>query len=86
MLNTSKKLYQRERLIKALGLQQGLTYEKHRNKIQRSLGYMRDGNVTHYVACGFRLKTRDRNRYGKIYLPSHSDAKKLLDAHEYSID
>jgi hypothetical protein len=34
---------------------------------------MRDGFVTHYVAVGFRQKTRDRNRYGKVRFLSKRD-------------
>ena len=59
--------------MKAHGQQGGTVYERHRNKIDRSPGYMRDGNVTHYVAVGFREKTRDRNRYGKVRTLSRRD-------------
>ena len=45
------KLERRKRLTKALGLQQGSLYARHREKIEHSAGYMRDGNMRHYVAC-----------------------------------
>ena len=51
-------------MMQAHGQQGGHLYEKHRRKIDSSLGYMRDGNVSHYVAVGFRPKTKDRDRYG----------------------
>lgn len=54
---TKRKLNQRKRLIEAYGLQQGTLYEKHREKISKSLGYMRDGNVRHFVAVRPRRKT-----------------------------
>ena len=54
---TERKLKQRERLIKSFGLQQGTLYEKHREKIYKSLGYMRDGNVRHFVAVRPHRKT-----------------------------
>ena len=54
---TKRKLKQRERLMKAFGLQQGTLYERHRKKISRSLGYMRDGNVRHFVSVRPSRKT-----------------------------
>ena len=59
--------------MKAHGQQGGTVYEKHRDKIDRSVGYLRDGNVTHFVAVGFRQKARDRNRYGKVRFLSRRD-------------
>lgn len=47
---TKVKLQQRERMIRDYGLQQGTLYAAHREKIQTSLGYMKTGNVRHYVA------------------------------------
>lgn len=55
---TERKLRQRELLAKNLGLQQGTLYQRHRDKISMSSGYMRDGNVTHYVAAGFHHKPK----------------------------
>lgn len=55
---TKRKVKQRERLAKNLGLQQGTLYQRHRDKISMSSGYMRDGNVTHYVAAGFHHKPK----------------------------
>ena len=49
--NREKKLSQRTRLAKALGLQMGTLYARHRLKIAKSAGYMTKGNVRHYVAC-----------------------------------
>lgn len=77
-IKTQRKLHQREYLLQKLGEQGGLLYDKHIAKIRKSLGYMRDGNVTHYVRCGFSEKTRDRNRYGKVLYFLHSDAQKML--------
>ena len=70
---TRAKIERRRKLMKAYGQQGGTVYEKHRDKIDRSAGYLRDGNVTHYVAVGFRQKTRDRNRYGKVRFLSRRD-------------
>ena len=67
--------------MQAHGQQGGLLYEKHRKKIDRSAGYMRDGSVTHYVAVGFRPKTRDHRRYGAVRILSKRDktrADKLI--------
>jgi hypothetical protein len=62
-----KKIAQRVSLMKAHGMQGGLLYERHRNKIQQSAGYMSKGNVTHYVAL-FHHKRKDYdkeiNKYG----------------------
>lgn len=56
--NTQRKLKKRERMLNDFGEQQGILYEKHVKKIRESSGYMRDGNVSHYVSCGFGRKTR----------------------------
>ena len=61
---TSAKVNQRGKMIKDYGLQGGTLYEKHRNKINNSLGYMRTGNVSHYVSVGFNPKTKPHS-YGK---------------------
>lgn len=55
---TERKVRQRERLADDLGLQQGTVYQKHREKISMSSGYMRDGNVTHYVSAGYSHKPK----------------------------
>ena len=44
-----------------LGMQGGTLYAKHRDKVTNSLGYMRDGNVSHYVSVGY-TKKYDRNK------------------------
>ncbi len=56
-----RKILQREEMMRFFGQQSGLVYEKHRRKIDRSPGYMRDGNVSHYVSVGFSRKTRDKD-------------------------
>ena len=55
---TKRKVKQREQLAKNLGLQQGTLYQRHRDKISISSGYMRDGNVTHYVSARFHHKPK----------------------------
>ena len=72
-----EKQAQRQRLMDALGMQAGTIYARHRQKIQLSTGYMRDGNVSHFVAIKPRKRTRDRNRIGPAYLPGHKDRMKL---------
>lgn len=58
---TRVKLKQRKSLMDSLGMQGGTLYAKHRDKISSSLGYMRDGNVSHYVSVGY-TKKYDRNK------------------------
>ncbi len=70
---TKVKLEKRKRLMISLGLQPGLLYQRHREKIQVSVGYMRTGNVSHFVITAPRRKTRSRKRYGHIYEPSIRD-------------
>lgn len=62
---TIRKVKRRERLSKALGMQIGTIYERHVVKFQASTGYVRDGNLRHYVAC---------NRKRKIHLKGRRDA------------
>ncbi len=69
------KLLQRKALMHSLGQQGGMVYEKHIKKINQSLGYMRDGNVTHFVQAGFRQKTRDRSRCGPVVRYSPHDQR-----------
>ncbi len=71
----AKKLLQRKNLIRKLGLQGGAIYERHRQKIMASVGYMRTGNVSHFVAVRPTRKTRKRGRYGKVFTPSFHDVK-----------
>lgn len=64
MHRTSVKLEQRKKLMDSLGMQRGILYAKHRDKISTSLGYMRDGNVSHYVSVGY-VKKYNRNKLRK---------------------
>lgn len=59
----------RMRLLYALGERQGTLYKKHVDKIRVSSGYMRDGNVSHYVQINskYRRKNYDKQRNGKFY-------------------
>ena len=78
---TDCKLKHRNNLMKALGLQGGTIYERHRNKIQHSIGYMRDGNVSHYVSCGFGLRTKNSAKhrtYGPKYRYNKHDQVQLM--------
>ena len=80
------KLLRRKRMMQNHGQQGGLVYEKHRRKIDRSLGYMRDGNVTHFVSVGFSKKTRDRDRYGPAVVWSPHDERAVLSAKQQLIE
>lgn len=64
MRRTSVKLKQRKKLMNDLGMQGGTLYARHRDKVSSSLGYMRDGNVSHYVSVRYRKKY-DRNKLRK---------------------
>lgn len=77
ILKTRRKVKQRERMMKSFGLQGGTMYSKHRAKITKSTGYMRDGNVSHYIQVGFNQKTNNRGNYGKSYNPSIRDIRQL---------
>ena len=88
---TARKIEKRERLKDAFGLRGGTLYERHQEKVGKSLGYMRDGNVTHFVRCGFGTKTRGRNtsrngafkgHYGKAmnYMPH--DERQIVDGEQ----
>jgi len=68
---------QRQVLMSNLGMQGGTLYARHRKKIQLSTGYMRAGNVSHFVATKPRKRIRDRNRIGSVFLPGHNDRMKL---------
>lgn len=54
--DTVRHIERRRLLAKALGLQGGTLYAKQREKFQRSAGYIRDGNLRHFVACGVKRK------------------------------
>lgn len=58
------KIKQRTKLMNNLGMRGGSLYTKHREKIHNSLGYMRDGNVSHYVNAGY-TKKYNRNKLRK---------------------
>jgi hypothetical protein len=62
-------------MMRCHGQMSGLIYEKHIRKINRSLGYMRCGNVSHFVRVGFGNKTRDRNRYGAEIIWTRHDGR-----------
>ena len=82
---TKKAIAKRTKLLKSLGTQSGTIYEKHVAKINKSFGYMRDGNLTHYAACGFNEKTRSKSRRGKSFRFKHSDALRALRKDDWSI-
>ena len=77
-----KKLLQREKMMRFVGQPGGLVYEKHRRKIDRSPGYMRDGNVSHFISVGFSPKTRDRDRYGPAVLRTRRDERAAQSARQ----
>lgn len=66
---------QRSKMMRDHGKQGGLIYERHQQKIDQSLRYMRDGNVSHYVSVGFRPKTKYRDRYGPARRFSRHDKR-----------
>ena len=68
----ARKMRRRRKMMRDHGKQGGLIYERHRRKIDRSLGYMRDGNVSHYVSVGFRPKNKGPGplRPGQAALPA----------------
>lgn len=49
---TERIINRRKTLAKAYGLQQGTLYSQKREKIENSYGYIRDGNVSHYICVG----------------------------------
>ena len=71
----ARKMRRRSKMMCDHGKQGGLIYERHRRKIDRSLGYMRDGNVSHYVSVGFLPKTKDQGRYGPARRLSRHDTR-----------
>ncbi len=79
---TARKLRQRAEMMRCHGQAGGLIYEKHRRKINHSLGYMRSGNVSHFVSVGFGQKTRDRNRCGAEIIWTRHDGRAALSAEQ----
>ena len=71
----ARKIRRRGEMIRAHGQHGGLFYQKRGWKIDSSLGYMRDGNVSHCVAVGFRPKTNGWNRYGQARQFSRHDTR-----------
>ena len=55
---TERKIKQRERMMKNFGLNEGTTFAKHRAKVRKSAGYMKDGNVSHFVSVRASKKTK----------------------------
>lgn len=79
---TRLKLMQRERLMAMFGLQGGTVYQRHRDKIAQSSGYMRTGNVSHFVSTKPRKKTRCRDRYGRVFTPPARDVARMTSMDE----
>ncbi len=77
MRRTETKLAQRKALADDLGLQGGLLYKRHRDKLLLSRGFMRTGNVSHFISTRPAKKTRSRDRYGLVYDPAKRDAVRL---------
>ena len=76
---TCVKLMERERMMHFLGLQAGSVYRKHRKKVRRSLGYMKSGNVSHFVSTTPRRYTRRRGRYAPGFTPPVREASHICD-------
>lgn len=75
---TFAKLVQRGKMLKDLGKQGGSLFKKHVAKVQKSLGYMDGGNVTHFVSPSKpRIHTQSHENYGSKFNPSKRDATKL---------
>lgn len=88
---TENKLNQRKKLAKHFGWNGGLLYKRQREKITESTGYMRDGNVSHFVCCGGGIKTKTKNDhasyrckggYGKARHYSTNEQRQLDDFNE----
>lgn len=74
---TEVKLKQREKIMKLYGLNQGTCYEHQRNKIETNgVGYMRDGNLTHYTGNKYGQKTRMLS-YRPSVMYKHSDQQRF---------
>ena len=76
---TGVKLMERERMMRFLGLQAGSVYRKHRKKVSRSSGYMKSGNVSHFVSTTPRRYTRKRGRYAPNFTPPVREAAHICD-------
>lgn len=74
---TARKVNQREALMHSLGKKAGSLYNKRRQKIDRSTGYMRSGNVSRYAETKPTQKTNNRKGYGKVKNLSPHDARYL---------
>lgn len=74
---TARKVNQREALMHSLGKKAGSLYNKRRQKIDRSAGYMRSGNVSRYAETKPTQKTNNRKGYGKVKNLSPHDARYL---------
>ena len=74
---TVHKVNQREALMRSLGKKAGSLYSKRHQKIDRSAGYMRSGNVSRYAETKPTRKTNNRNGYGKSRDLSRHDARYL---------
>ncbi len=46
---TELKVRRRLKMVRAVGEQGGTVYARHREKVNRSGGYLRKGNLTHYM-------------------------------------
>lgn len=81
------KLAKRKKMVKDHGFRGGTLYERHQEKISKSPGYMRDGNVSHYARVGFTIKTRNNNWYRPEIVYSHAEQKRyerqMNDLEEY---
>ena len=73
---TARKVNQREALMHSLGKKAGSFHKRHQ-KIDRSAGYMRSGNVSRYVETKPTQKTNNRKGYGKVKNLSPHDARYL---------
>ena len=49
---TENKVNQRKKLAKNLGVNEGWGTIHKKNKLEVSDGYLRDGHITKYIACG----------------------------------
>lgn len=68
------------RILEASGFQEGLFYEKHRNKIKNNgLGYMsKHGTLLHYASGNkISVKVNDRNSYNWTNNWSYRDRQKI---------
>lgn len=77
-----KKIKQRERILNASGLAGGVLYEKHREKIKHSRGYIaKHGTLLHYAQGTNRRsqKTRDRKSHQGTENWSYKDKIRIQD-------